>query len=645
MRAFAYLLPVAGLVTSLAAAQGAVERPNILWITSEDNGPHLGCYGDEFATTPHLDALARRGTLYRNVWSAAPVCAPAPTAIISGMYPSSLGAEHMRSLVALPDSMKMYPQHLREAGYYCSNNSKEDYNLVKPDGVWDDSSGKAHYRNRAAGQPFFAVFNLTTTHESQIRSRPHTPVHDPDKVRVPAYHPDRPEVRQDWAQYYDRLTQMDAQAGRLLRDLEEAGLADQTVVFYYGDHGSGMPRSKRCLHNSGLRVPLIVYLPPAWQHLAPRDYQRGGASARMVSFVDLAPTVLSLAGVPPPAHFQGRAFLGRYARPSPQYLFGLRGRMDERPDLSRSVFDGRYVYIRNYQPHRPWGQHVAYMFETPTTRVWKWMFDLGQLNDVQSAFWRPKPPEELYDLEQDPDEVRNLAGAASHRQILERLRAAHRQQVLAIRDLGFLPEGEIHERAGADAPHDMARDPQRYPLQEIFEIAELAAASDLASLPRLRQALNANDSAVRYWAATGFLVRGTEAVRLGRDDLGRVMRRDPSPYVRVVAAEALGRFGMRDDAGPVLDLLLDLANAERHGPHVATLALNSIDTLGQIPASGVRAIEALPHSDPTATPRGADSPARLIKTLTSRLSPPPVPLVPELDLLSPVLRGESDRKP
>src|SRR3954462_3596700 len=216
-----------------AGAQDGPARPNILWITSEDNGPSLGCYGDTYATTPILDALAARGVIYMHCWSNAPVCAPARTAIISGVYPSSTGSGHMRS--AVPPVMRMYPQILREAGYYCTNNSKEDYNLEKPGKVWDESSARAHWKNRRPGQAFFAVFNHLVSHESQIRKRPHTPVHDPAKVRVPAYHPDTPEVRQDWAQYYDKLPEMDALAGGNLRELADAGLADDTIVFYYGD--------------------------------------------------------------------------------------------------------------------------------------------------------------------------------------------------------------------------------------------------------------------------------------------------------------------------------------------------------------------------------------------------------------------------
>ena len=262
----------------LAGKVGAAERekPNILWITSEDHGPHIGCYGDEFADTPNLDRLAGKGILYKRAWSTAPVCAPARTTIISGVYPPSLGAEHMRSQVPLPSFMKMYPQYLREAGYYCTNNSKEDYNLAKPGKVWDVSGRKGHWRDRKSGQPFFAIFNLTMTHESKIRNPKAKLLHDPAKVRVPAYHPDTPEVRSNWAQYYDRITEMDKEAGRILREIKDAGLAEDTIVFFYADHGAGMPRGKRWPYNSGLHVPMILYVPEKWKHLAPPEYKAGG---------------------------------------------------------------------------------------------------------------------------------------------------------------------------------------------------------------------------------------------------------------------------------------------------------------------------------------------------------------------------------
>jgi uncharacterized sulfatase len=301
MMKFTPILAVAVvLLSALGANADAPKRPNILWLTSEDHGPHMGCYGDRYATTPNIDRLAARGVVYTHVWSNAPVCAPARTTIIAGLYATSTGGEHMRSLVPYPRDKKMFPQFLREAGYYCTNNAKEDYNLAKPGSVWDDSSAKAHWKNRKPGQPFFAVFNSLKSHESRLRVRPHKQVHDPARVRVPAYHPDTPEVRQDWAQYYDVVTLADADAGQRLEELERAGLTGDTIVFYYADHGSGMPRSKRWPYDSGLHVPLIVYIPEKWLALAAKDYKPGGKCDRLVSFVDLAPTVLSLAGIEPP---------------------------------------------------------------------------------------------------------------------------------------------------------------------------------------------------------------------------------------------------------------------------------------------------------------------------------------------------------
>ncbi len=290
------------LVVTCSAAAAEQDHPNILWITSEDHGPEMGCYGDAFATTPHVDALAKKGMLFKLAWSCAPVCAPARSTIITGMYPPSFGGQHMRSMVNLPAHMRFYPRYLRDQGYYCTNNSKQDYNVRPADGDtgWNVSSRRAHYRDRKEGQPFFAIFNSTVSHESKIRVRPHKQVHDPAKVRVPAYHPDNAESRQDWAQYYDIVTRADEIAGQQLADLDKAGLAEETIIFYYGDHGSGMSRGKRWTYNSGLSVPMVVYFPSKWKHLAPKEYTEGGKSDRMVSFVDLAPTLLSLAGVEPP---------------------------------------------------------------------------------------------------------------------------------------------------------------------------------------------------------------------------------------------------------------------------------------------------------------------------------------------------------
>lgn len=610
----AALISAVSLLSAAGIAPAADTLPNILWLSTEDIGPHLGCYGDPVAHTPNLDRLAARGLRYATAWSNYPVCAPARTTIITGVYPAATGGGHMRCSRPLPPAIRMFPQFLREAGYYCTNNRKEDYNHPKPGKVWDESSGKAHYKNRERGQPFFAVFNYTGTHESRIRSRPHRLVTDPKKIHVQKYYPDIPAVRHDWAQYYDNIAKMDEWIGRKLDELKQAGAAESTIVVFFGDHGSGMPRHKRYPGDSGLRIPLIVYVPPKLRHLLPAEDRQSGVSRRLVSFVDLAPTMLSLAGIKPPAYMHGRAFLGRFTAPAPRYLYGFRGRMDERPDLVRSLRDKRYVYLRNYMPYRPHGQHVSYQFQTPTTREWKALFDRGRLNAAQRRFWEVRPAEELYDLQNDPDEVHNLAGNPQYRDVLERFRREHIRKTLEIRDVMFLPEATLETISWKEPPYTFARDETRYPLREILDVADVATRRDAASLPQLQKAAAAGNAVIRYWAAVGFLNRGKKVVRAQRDILRRLLK-DPSPPVRVVAAEALGRYGDENDLAAALQTLQKLADWHSDNCFTAVAALNSIDALGDKAASLHAALKKLPLRDPRV--QRADSYiARLIQTIT-----------------------------
>ena len=579
----------------------ATELPNILWLTSEDNGPHLGCYGDKYADTPNLDGLAAKGMIYTRAISNAPVCAPARTTIISGMYPTSTGAEHMRSMTQLPKGFKMYPVYLRELGYYCTNNSKEDYNLAKDGEVWNEGGRKATWTNRPnKDQPFFAIHNFTVSHESQIRKRPHQQIHDPSKVRVPAYHPDTPEVRQDWAQYYDKLTEMDKMVGEKLELLKEQGLADNTIIFYFGDHGSGMPRSKRWPYFSGINVPLIIHIPEKWKHLASSDYKVGGKSDNRVGFVDLAPTLLSIAGKKPPVHMQGHAFMGKHQTSNQEYGYGFRGRMDERYDMVRSVVGEKFIYIRNYMPHKPYGQHVSYMFQTPTTQVWKKMFEDGKLNQAQSHFWKTKPAEELYDLQKDPDEVMNLAKSSEHAAILKKMRSAHLSHIRKIRDIGFLPEGEIHSRAKGSTPYEIARDSKKYPFEKILAAAELATSLKKKDLPKIADLLTDNDSAVRYWGAIGLLTHKKSGTKAFAKELVNALN-DKSPYVRATAAEALGRYGSKNEQILAVKTLGELADPIENGCFPSMLAMNAIDHLDNKAKPILSRIKSMPR-----TPEGVD---------------------------------------
>jgi arylsulfatase A-like enzyme len=580
----------------------AAEQPNILWVTCEDISPNLGSYGDDYAVTPNLDALAAKGMRYTNAISNAPVCAPARTTIITGLYPPSTGAEHMRSFVNLPARLRLLPQYMRDAGYYTTNNSKEDYNVEKPGKVWDVSNDKAHWKNHRKGQPFFAVFNHVISHESQIRNDmdESNRIHDPAKARVPAYHPDTPEVRRDWGQYYDRITMMDKLAGANLRELAKAGLADDTIVFFFSDHGSGMPRSKRSACNSGLNVPFIVYFPPKWKHLAPKEYQSGGTSDRLISFVDLAPTVLSLAGIRAPEQMQGAPFCGKYEAPEPEFSFGFRGRMDERIDLVRSVRDKRFMYVRNYMPHRAAGQHNAYMFETPTTRVWHQLYEQGKLNAAQSAFWQPKAVEELYDLQADPDEIKNFARSPEHQHVLVRMREAQEKWEKQIKDVDLLSEWEMHERSKGSSPYEVGHDPKKYDFNAIFAAANIASSMKESKLAQIAKLMKSNNPGVRYWGTVGLLSQEKKGMAVGREQLVAALK-DESPMVQVVAAEALGRFGTSDDAAAALKVLLKHCQPSEDA-YLTTAAWNSLDYLDERAKSAKSVVQAI-SPDPVSPPQ------------------------------------------
>ena len=606
-----------GLLLSslLAVSAFATDLPNILWLTSEDHGPHMGCYGDTYADTPNVDALAAKGMLFKHAWSCAPVCAAARTTIIAGMYSPSTGGEHMRSMVAMPKGTKMYPQFLREAGYYCTNNSKEDYNLQKPEGVWDESNGKAHWHNRREGQPFFAIFNEQCSHESQIRKRPHEAIHDPAKARVPAYHPDTPEVRQDWAQYYDQVTLADASAGKRLKELADAGLAEDTIVFYYADHGSGMPRSKRWPCNSGLQVPMVVYFPPKWKHLAPKEYGAGVKSDRLVSFVDLAPTLLSIIGVQPPEWMQGHAFAGKFQTAPQPYVYGFRGRMDERYDCVRSVTDGRFVYLRNYMPHLSQGQHVDYQFQTPTTAVWRRLYDEGKTTPAQSIFWKtPKDAEELYDLQSDPDEVHNLAAQSEHAATLARMRTAQESLALKIRDAGMICEGEMHHRSEGTTPYDMAHDDKLYPLARILKAAGQASSMKADAMPDLKAGFAEKDNAIRYWSAMGILMRGSAGLSAAHDEIAQATK-DSSSYVQVVANWTLAKYGSDAERDAALPALVNLADWSQHDVFTSMSALNAIGDLGDKAKPIAEQIKALPAKGESPDARFNGYVARLLADL------------------------------
>lgn len=431
-------------ISRFAKSAAEMPRPNILWISAEDISPNLGCYGDADAITPRLDQLAGEGMRFTRCFTHAGVCAISRSGLITGIYPITIGSQHMRSQIVLPSKVTAFPEYLRQAGYWCTNRSKTDYNFPPPKAAWDENSPQSRdWRGRADGQPFFSVINLTTTHESQIRGRFSETMHDPAKVNLPPYVPDTPVTRRDWARYADLLTKLDQQVAAILDQLDADGLADKTIVCFWGDHGQGLPRGKRWLYDSGIHVPLLI----RW----PGKLKPGSLCDDLVCFLDFAPTMLRLAGVQVPTQMQGRVLppiervLTGHGQPAStlarEYVFGHRDRMDETYDLIRSARDKRFKYLRNFAPQRSYAQNIAYMNQMPTMKEMRRLYQEEKLSDVPSLFFRKnKPVEELFDTDADPYEVNNLAERPEYVEVLQRLRTAMENWQEEVGDSGLVPE-------------------------------------------------------------------------------------------------------------------------------------------------------------------------------------------------------------
>lgn len=541
----------------------AADRPNIVWLSCEDISPHLGCYGDSHAITPHLDRLAAEGVRFTHAFTAAGVCAPCRSTIITGMYQTTLGTHHMRCTATVPDSIRAFPTFLREAGYYCTNNSKTDYQFKPNPNPWD-RNGNVDWTGRQPGQPFFAVFNFTGCHESGIAGTAkyqsvtagltEAQRQDPGQLELPPYYPDTPVTREDWKRNYELITAMDAWAGNLIARLEQEGLRDDTIIMFWSDHGVGLPRAKRWLYDSGTRIPLIVWIPPRYRQN--EQGIPGTVDDRLVSSLDFGPTVLNLAGVPIPDFIQGQPFLGPRLPAARQYVFGARDRMDERYDIIRSVRDHRFRYIRNYEPLKPYFQYMNTPEQGATMRELRRVHAAGELPPAAELFMADsKPVEELYDLQTDPHEVHNLATDPDHLPTLQRLRSAHLNWVIETRDLGLIPESLFADyRATLGTEYEILRQPDSAELLERLRNVANAASNGPQEMPALVAALDDEHPAIRYWAATGLGNLGPDAARAAARL--RTTLNDPSGTVRVAAARALLRMRQKSDALPVLQRAL-----------------------------------------------------------------------------------------
>ena len=553
-----------GLGPMASADESKGRRPNILWLSCEDISPHIGCFGDPDAITPYIDKLAAEAVRYTNAFTTAGVCAPCRSGIITGMYQTTIGTHHMRCGAKLPPFIKAFSSYLRKAGYYCTNNSKTDYQTKDLRDAWDESSGSAHWRKRKGSLPFFSIFNFGGCHESGIASESKyksvtsrlkpSQRQDPKKLKLPPYYPDTPIVRSDWTRTYEYITAMEAWAGDLIALLKQDGLYEDTIIFFWSDHGVGLPRAKRWLYDSGTHIPLVVRIPKKFR--APGQGKEGAIDDSLVSSIDFGPTVMNLAGLKIPEYMQGRPFLGPDLPKPRDYVFGARDRMDERYDIIRSVRDKRYRYIRNYEPLKTYYQYMNTPEKGATMKEIRRVAAEGKLPPAAKLFMTPrKPVEELYDLKNDPHEINNLAADPNYQKILTKMRWVHLKWVRDTKDVGLIPEPEIMQREQKyGSRYAILRQTAGDSLnRDLRDVANLASGGK-DSLNQLIKAMKHTDAAVRYWGAAGIGNIAKDAL-YAETSMVKALK-DESVSVRVAAARALCLMNKPDKALPVLTAAL-----------------------------------------------------------------------------------------
>ncbi len=529
---------------------------------------------------PAIEKLAKEGIVFEHAFSNAPVCSVARSTIISGCYAPRVGVQYHRRMqfATLPQGLQMFPAYLRQAGYYTTNNSKEDYNFKKPYGVWDQSSRQASYRNRKEGQPFFHVQNFGRSHEGQLhfskkKMETEKTITDPETVAVFPYHPNTPLYRYTNAKYRDLHMEVDTQIGEFIKQLAADGELENTIIFYYGDHGGVLPRGKGYIYESGLHVPMVVRFPKKWQHLAPAT--PGTRMDGFVQFVDLGPTVLNLAGISRPGQMDGRPFLGKGVKKSAlnrkNLAFSYADRFDEKYDLVRAIRKGRFKYMRNFQPFNFDGLFNFYRYKMLAFKEWRELYDQGKLNEAQSQFFEARSAEALYDLDEDPHEINNLADNPAYAKILKQLRRTLDRQLKSMPDLSFYPEPYFLEK-GLDNPVAFGQAGKKE-IAKLINIANLSLKPFSKAQKGITKALDSDNPWERYWGLIVCSTFGEEAKPL-YTKARKIASSDPEILVRTRAAEFMGLTGQKGLVSVLKDVLKKAKNQTE-----ANLILNTVTLL------------------------------------------------------------------
>ncbi|PPL03458.1 sulfatase family protein [Parapedobacter indicus] len=561
MRPSKFLTFLAALIflCGCAAKESQHPKPNILWITIEDTSPEfIGCYGNAAASTPTIDHLAKDGVRFTNAFSTGTVCSPSRTALITGVKTYETGTGNHRSKYAIPDFIKGFPYYMQEAGYYTSNNQKTDYNVAGEKQfiaeAWDESSGKAGWWNRTPGQPFFAVFNFNDSHQSRTMTESYSwyeehvlqqlPEEDrigEDAFEMPPFYLDSPPMRKQFARVYNSLKLTDNKIAALLDRLEKDGLKDSTIIFFFGDHGEGIPRGKTNGIDLGYRVPFVIWFPEMYKHLSPWG-TAGVVTNELIDFTDLPPTLLHLAGAPVPEHMKGRKLMGDDRSPVPTHLTLSSDRSDNGIDMIRSVTDGRFMYSRNFMPFMSEARYIRYMEIGEIKQQMRKDLAAGKLNALQASLFEERPAEFLFDLEHDPWETTNLADDPEFSPVLKRMRGLHRDEVLNSRDAMFLPEYEITQLMDSTTAYEYRLNHTDYPLEKIYDAASLAGFRGADVAAKQVDMLADTNKFVRYWAILGLRSQHTDALAPYAKEIANALLDDYPPVAITAAAVAFQAF-------------------------------------------------------------------------------------------------------
>lgn len=543
------------------------QQPNVLWITIEDTSPQfIGSYGNSDSRTPVMDQLTREGVQFTNAFSTGTVCSPSRSAIITGIKTYELGTGNHRSNYSIPAWLKGFPYYLKQAGYYVTNNSKTDYNVANEKQfiaeAWNESSGKAGWWDREEGQAFFSVFNFNESHQSRTMTHPYEwyvenvlemlPEEDriaEDEFEMPPFYRDSPEMRKQMARVYNSLKLTDNRIGDLLERLREDGLLQETIIFIFADHGEGMPRGKTNGINFGYRVPFTIWFPPKYEHLSPWGINT--KTDELMSFEDLAPTMISLAGGKVPDYLKGRVLLGENRSPKADKLFLSSDRSDNGIDMIRTVTDGRFVYSRNFMPYMPEARYIRYMEIGEIKQIMRTDLENGLLNSIQESIFQSREPEVLYDIENDSWETNNLVGNSEYQDVLVEMRSALKAHLLERKDVLMLPEGELDRISKTTSPYEFRESESDFPFEAIYAAAELSGFRSSEILARQIDLLESSNPILRYWAAIGLKSQSKEALKANLAELEEKVN-DDYPYVSATLASIVYEINQAQESQEIL---------------------------------------------------------------------------------------------